>query len=197
MNMKKPFQRRLRSLAVALTAGVGLQAAIPPQEASAQESLRHDRLPHDRLDESDWRQALSEDSLVSYQRYLERHPLGRHAAEAFRSVVQEQEEAALDATHPAGEQPGPGAWWRQVWLTLKDRGSLSSLFASPAMAQEAALSTREEQDWNDTLSACTIDDFTRYLERYPEGRYAAVAASCIIDPKICSDACRIQAAKIY
>ena len=38
-------------------------------------------------EEADWNQALAEGSAAAFQRYLEQHPAGRHAEEAFACSV--------------------------------------------------------------------------------------------------------------
>lgn len=39
-------------------------------------------------DSADWSAALAEGTAAAFQRYLERHPTGRHASEAFACTIE-------------------------------------------------------------------------------------------------------------
>ena len=53
-------------------------------------------------EEADWAQARREGTADAFQRYLERYPVGRHAAEAFGCSI----DAGLCASDPTvGERP--------------------------------------------------------------------------------------------
>ena len=53
-------------------------------------------------DESDWLAARADGSRRAFERYLQRHPLGRYAGEAFIAVARMSVEP--------GWTPGPGKW---------------------------------------------------------------------------------------
>ena len=138
MSENETMLRRLRNLAVALAAGISLQASTPPG---------------DQLDHADWQEAVSEGSLAAYERYLELHPVGRHAAEAFRLAVLVQERASSDAASPL--RPS----YRSPWQMLQER-FLSSLINSPAQAQDSSGANEEQRDWQLSLQENSIDSYT-------------------------------------
>jgi hypothetical protein len=63
----------LRALALATFAGSLAQAQTPAD-----------------ADDRAWMNAQELDTVEAYQRYLEQFPVGRHAEEAFRGLVEEQ-----------------------------------------------------------------------------------------------------------
>jgi len=73
-----------------------LIASIAGNAAYSQESGFADQ------EEADWARARSEGTAEAFQRYLERYPVGRHAAEAFGCSV----DAGLCVSDPTGgERP--------------------------------------------------------------------------------------------
>ena len=68
----------LRAILLASTAAAGGHVAAGGGAAVAQETDR---------DEADWLAARADGSRRAFERYLQRHPLGRHAGEAFTIVA--------------------------------------------------------------------------------------------------------------
>lgn len=63
-----------------------LRAALMATFASS--GAVHAQQPAD-ADDAAWAAARSADSAEAYQRYLDQFPVGRHADEAFRSLIEE------------------------------------------------------------------------------------------------------------
>lgn len=80
----------LRALLVASVAGGAGGALLQPGSAGAQTNR----------DEADWLAARADGSQRAFERYLQRHPVGRHASEAFVVVARMSAEA--------GWRPDPG-----------------------------------------------------------------------------------------
>jgi hypothetical protein len=88
MRYVNSFWATLRALLVAALAGSASPA--PAQAPGDSEAAA-------------WEAAQSADTIEAYQRYLEIYPLGPHAAEAFRSIV----ELSTETEEPGGGPPDP------------------------------------------------------------------------------------------
>jgi len=180
MNKKKTIKKLIRTLAITLTAGISLQASVTSD---------------DHLEESDWRQAVSENSLDAYERYLALHPVGRHAGEAFRLAILAQTAPASGGDKAMASQQPSSSKWRpldQVLSRLRSSPLASLSFGSSAYAQNLSALEREEQDWKQACQENTIDSYTWYLELHPEGKYSGAASTCIIDRELCNNVCLAQ-----
>ena len=90
----------LRALLLASVAG-GAAGALPSGPVAAQTSR----------DEADWLAARADGSQRAFERYLQRHPLGRHASEAFVTVARMSAESGWrpdPAGSPASPEPAAG-----------------------------------------------------------------------------------------
>jgi hypothetical protein len=90
MDVMRSFLLGVRALLIAAFAGGG---------ASAQQPLSQE--------EADWQAALTEGTPAAFQRYLERHPTGAHAEEAFSCTI-EAEMCGPDGFDPSFVR-GPAA----------------------------------------------------------------------------------------
>lgn len=69
----------LRTLMIATFASSGVAQAQQPADA----------------DDRAWEAAQSAGTTDAFQRYLEQYPIGRHAEDAFRSLIEERTESEL------------------------------------------------------------------------------------------------------
>jgi hypothetical protein len=88
----------LRALLLASVAG-GAAGSLPAGPATAQTNR----------DEADWLAARAEGSQRAFERYLQRHPLGRHASEAFVTVARMSAETGWRPDPGGAAQPEPAA----------------------------------------------------------------------------------------
>lgn len=182
MNIKKHLKSGLRGLALALLTSVSAEAASDQQG---------------QLEERDWHDARARDSLDAYERYLELHPLGPNAAEAFRRamssapVIHSTTYAAAAATSPrtyaAAAVTSPRkaeSWVGRLWRSLKN--VLTFPLSMPqAKAQDGSLLDQEAREWERTLQTNTVEAFMGFLEKFPNGSFAGLASSCITDRVLC------------
>lgn len=89
MDYVKAMLLSLRALIVAYVAG-GMG------DAEAQPADRQDVV---------WREALSQGTVEAFQRYLEEFPVGRHAGDAFRYIVEGSIGGAGEIHGPVGAGP--------------------------------------------------------------------------------------------
>ncbi len=93
--------RLLTTLRAMLLASVasGAAGALPSGPVAAQTSR----------DEADWLAARADGSQRAFERYLQRHPLGRHASEAFVTVARMSAEAGWRPDPGGAATPEPAA----------------------------------------------------------------------------------------
>ena len=112
MNIRKYVNKGLRSLALALLASVSAHASSGDQ---------------DRLEQRDWHDARSLDTLDAYERYLELHPLGPNAAEAFRRAM-----SSAPTIHPV-QAAAPDAFDKERKLVIWPLAVLEGCPALPTV----------------------------------------------------------------
>lgn len=177
MNIKKHINRGLRGLVLALFASVSAHAASGD---------------YDRLEERDWHDARARDTLDAYERYLELHPLGPNAAEAFRRAMSSA--PMIQPAHASVARPSRTAekgWLHGLWRSVKNV-LLFPLSMSSAKAQDSSRLDQEALEWDRALRTNTVEAFMSFLEKYPNGSYSGMASSCITDRRFCDHLQKVQ-----
>lgn len=81
MNWVSAWYSRIWAVVIASLPGAGVQAQQPAD-----------------ADHAAWQAARSADTYQGYQRYLDQFPIGRHADEAFRRMIEESIDQEMGGT---------------------------------------------------------------------------------------------------
>ncbi len=111
-------------------------------------------------DEVEWRVATAQDTLESYDAYLNSWADGAHAADARQAI----HDIRWEAARAAGSVPG-----FETYLRDEPEGTHA------AEARRAI----DDLRWQEAIAAQTVADFNRYLRDQPEGAHAAEARRAI------------------
>lgn len=130
------------------------QADLVSQSQTGSQPMEGNRVPQE---ESDFAQAQSSDTVVSYEEYLGRYPDGRYVAQArerrdflrYRSAVEANTIAAFE---DCLRHSGAGVWKQQAWTRL------------------------EEMMYRDALRENTASAYATYLRRFDSDQFRAQAS---------------------
>lgn len=165
--------------AVATVPPPNIAASKPPASSSAAAQPERDNTPQSAPRQPSeielWRMAAISDKASAYENYLRQFPDGRYAGLARLRLERKQ------PTAPVAAAPGIAS---PVPQEKKAKAT------APVVPEKSAARVAEEEFWTITTSINEAPAYEGYLNKYPKGRYAALARDRIASrsPKEPTDA---------
>lgn len=153
------------------------QAQDRIEAAAAAEAAAQNRAAQDR---ADWRRAQRDNTVQSYERYLDRNPRGEFANVArqrLRDAEQAESRFAADRSDWRRAERDGSVQAYEVYIAEHPRGQ----FVELARERVATLTNRAQDraDWRRAQQNGTAEAYGWYLNRHPRGEFAAEAQAQI------------------
>ncbi|SNT38774.1 Serine/threonine protein kinase [Noviherbaspirillum humi] len=150
--------------------------AVPPPAAAAsapapRASDAPPAVPAAYAEDESWRRAANSGQPYFYESYLRQYPRGRYAQAARQWLESRKAKPAAEAVAAA---PGPAARQPEVRMEPRQRPAQESASAKPDAAEPSPAQI-EERAWDTAVAINQAPAFEAYLNRYPRGRFAALA----------------------
>jgi formylglycine-generating enzyme required for sulfatase activity len=136
-------------------------------------------------DERAWVQAKATNTEAAYQDYVSRYPQGLHAGEARQALAAFEQRRKADEDAWARAKGGNTEAAYRDYIKANPGGrfvadaqrEIERLRAEARLARERELERIETDTWARAKAAGTEAGYQAYLDRYPQGRFAAEARS--------------------
>ncbi|MCB0613467.1 MAG: caspase family protein [Phaeodactylibacter sp.] len=139
-------------------------------------------------EEEDWQRALNADDLPAFRAYVRKYTKGKHSRDAFekikaiRKTLKEedlweraQKRNTLSAYQGYLEKYPAGRFREEAMQQIQQLGRAEPATKEPARETLEAPVLPEERQWAEVQKTDTYQAFMDYIQKYPEGKFAAQA----------------------